>query len=56
MANAVAYLRVSTQGQARSGLGLEAQRDTIAAFAKTQSFKIVQTFEEHESGKGFAPP
>ena len=39
-ANAVAYVRVSTQGQARSGLGLEAQRDAIAAFAKAEGFEI----------------
>jgi len=51
-AHAVGYIRVSTQGQARSGLGLEAQRDAIAAFAKAEGFKITQTFEEHESGKG----
>jgi hypothetical protein len=31
---------------------LEAQRGAIAAFAKTEGFKIVQTFEEHESGRG----
>jgi DNA invertase Pin-like site-specific DNA recombinase len=51
-ANAVAYVRVSTQGQARSGLGLEAQRDAIAAFAKAEGFAITRTFEEHETGKG----
>src|SRR6516225_8177366 len=49
---AVAYLRVSTQGQAKSGLGLEAQCDAIQAFAKSEGFKIAETFEEHESGKG----
>jgi DNA invertase Pin-like site-specific DNA recombinase len=49
---AVAYLRVSTQGQAKSGLGLEAQGDAIQAFAKLEGFKIAETFEEHESGKG----
>jgi DNA invertase Pin-like site-specific DNA recombinase len=51
-ANAVAYVRVSTQGQARSGLGLEGQRDAIAAFAKAEGFTITRTFEEHETGKG----
>ena len=51
-ANAVAYVRVSTQGQARSGLGLEGQRDAIAAFAKAEGFAIASTFEEHETGKG----
>ena len=45
-------MRVSTQGQARSGLGLEAQRDAIAAFAKAEGFAITRTFEEHETGKG----
>jgi len=51
-ANAVAYIRVSTQGQAKSGHGLAAQRDAIAAFAKAERFKLAATFEEHETGKG----
>jgi DNA invertase Pin-like site-specific DNA recombinase len=51
-AAAIAYVRVSTQGQARSGLGLEAQRDAITAFAKAEGYRIAAAFEEHESGKG----
>jgi DNA invertase Pin-like site-specific DNA recombinase len=51
-AAAIAYVRVSTQGQAKSGLGLDAQRDAIAAFAKAEGYKIAVTFEEHETGKG----
>ena len=45
-------MRVSTQGHAASGLGLEAQRDAITAFAKAEGFAITRTFEEHETGKG----
>jgi DNA invertase Pin-like site-specific DNA recombinase len=50
--NAVAYIRVSTGKQARSGLGLDAQIEAIRAFAKSEGYKIAGTFEEHESGKG----
>ena len=50
--NAVAYIRVSTGKQARSGLGLEAQIEAIRGFAKAEGYKIAGTFEEHESGKG----
>ena len=52
MQKSVAYVRVSTSGQARSGLGLEAQQAAITAFAKANRFRITETFEEHESGKG----
>jgi DNA invertase Pin-like site-specific DNA recombinase len=52
MLPAVAYVRVSTAGQAKSGLGLEAQADSIAAFAKAEDYRIVGRFTEHESGKG----
>ena len=48
----MAYLRVSTQRQHRSGLGLEAQRATIERFAANDSFTIMAEFVEAESGKG----
>jgi hypothetical protein len=50
--NAVAYIRVSTGKQAKSGLGLEAQTEAIRAFAATEGYKIAGSFEERESGKG----
>ena len=52
MESAVSYVRVSTRGQAKSGLGLDAQREAIKSFAKTNGFAIIETFEEAESGKG----
>ena len=53
MAKAViSYVRVSTSGQGRSGLGLEAQREAIARFAKEQNYTIAAEYVEVESGKG----
>ncbi len=52
MESAVAYLRVSTQRQQRSGLGIEAQRTTIARFAEAEGLTIIAEFIEAESGKG----
>lgn len=49
---AIAYIRVSTQGQGRSGLGLEAQKDAIARFAEAEGFAFAETFTEVETGKG----
>jgi DNA invertase Pin-like site-specific DNA recombinase len=46
----VAYLRVSTDAQGKSGLGLEAQRKAIADFVKHDA-SIVAEFVEVESGK-----
>lgn len=48
----VAYYRVSTQKQARSGLGLEAQQAAIASFAITNGYTIIGEFSEAETGKG----
>lgn len=48
----IAYYRVSTQKQGRSGLGLEAQQTAIANFAKGERLKIVGEYTEVETGKG----
>src|SRR5256884_5850969 len=52
MERAIAYLRVSTQRQQRSGLGIEAQRTTIQQFVANESLAIAAEFVEFESGKG----
>ena len=52
MQKAVAYLRVSTERQQRSGLGIEAQRAHIAGFAAAEGLQIVGEFVEVETGKG----
>jgi DNA invertase Pin-like site-specific DNA recombinase len=52
MREAVAYTRVSTQSQGRSGLGLEAQVAAIKAFAEREGYRIVDQFAEVETGKG----
>jgi len=48
----IAYTRVSTDRQGKSGLGLEAQRKAIADFAVANGFTVVGEFEEVETGKG----
>jgi DNA invertase Pin-like site-specific DNA recombinase len=48
----VAYVRVSTDRQGKSGLGLAAQRAAIKAFADTCGYVVVEEFEEVASGKG----
>ena len=51
-ARAIAYLRVSTQRQGRSGLGLEAQRETIARHCHTAGITLAGEYVEVETGKG----
>lgn len=47
----VAYERVSTARQGKSGLGLEAQRKAIDDFAASKGAKVVDRFTEVESGR-----
>lgn len=47
----VTYLRVSTARQGESGLGLDAQRATVEAFARQHGGAIVAQHVEVESGK-----
>ncbi len=52
MDRAVAYLRVSTQRQQRSGLGIEAQRAAIERFAAAEGLALIGEYTEAETGKG----
>jgi DNA invertase Pin-like site-specific DNA recombinase len=52
MTAVVAYHRVSTDRQGRSGLGLAAQAEAIARFAAAEGLEIVAEFTEVETGKG----
>jgi len=48
----ISYVRVSTQQQGRSGLGLEAQRDAVQQFVAQRGGEIIAPeFVEIESGK-----
>lgn len=47
----VSYLRVSTKEQGRSGLGLEAQREAVAAHMAREGGELAREFIEVESGK-----
>ncbi|MBX7501707.1 recombinase family protein [Qipengyuania sp. YG27] len=46
----VSYLRVSTSRQGISGLGLDAQRQTVASYLAGNSGDLVEEFMEVESG------
>jgi DNA invertase Pin-like site-specific DNA recombinase len=46
----VAYYRVSTARQGRSGLGVEAQREAVATYLDGGRWRIVAEFTEVESG------
>ena len=47
----ISYLRVSTERQGRSGLGLEAQRKAVADYLDGGRWKLLAEFVEIESGK-----
>lgn len=52
---AVAYLRVSTDQQAESGAGLEAQREAITRYALQRGFTVTQWHTDEAISGGVAP-
>lgn len=50
-AKVVAYYRVSTQRQGESGLGLEAQRASVAAYTSGHGYEMLAEYTEVETGK-----
>src|SRR4028118_291661 len=47
----VAYYRVSTEKQGRSGLGLEAQQEAVRSYLNGGAWKLVAEVVEVETGK-----
>jgi len=54
--NFVAYYRVSTARQGKSGLGLEAQRAAVREHLNGGTWQVVAEFTEIESGKNADRP
>lgn len=52
----VSYLRVSTQRQGHSGLGIEAQRAAVDQFMRSRGGVLLQEYVEIESGSRKARP
>lgn len=50
MSRVVAYYRVSTEEQGRSGLGLDSQRSVVRQMAAARGWGLVKEFTEVESG------
>jgi DNA invertase Pin-like site-specific DNA recombinase len=51
MKQAVIYRRVSTSEQGKSGLGLDAQLNTVVNFCAAEGFEVVAEFQDVASGK-----
>ena len=51
MCRVVAYYRVSTEEQGRSGLGLAAQRGAVLNLCASRNWEVVAEYTEIESGK-----
>ena len=52
----VSYLRVSTQRQGRSGLGIEAQRAAVERYVRQSGGELLAEYVEIETGSGKARP
>ena len=52
MLAAIAYYRVSTARQGKSGLGIEAQKAAVQRFAEAEGIEISAEHIEVETGKG----
>jgi len=52
----IAYFRVSTDKQGKSGLGLDAQRAAVEGFLNGGAWKLVADFTEVESGRATDRP
>ncbi len=51
MCRVIAYYRVSTEEQGRSGLGLEAQRQAVMSLCNGRGWEVIDEHTEVESGK-----
>src|SRR3978361_289140 len=52
MQTVTSYIRVSTDRQGKSGLGIEAQRTAIARFVEAEGLQLIGEHVEVETGKG----
>ncbi len=52
----ISYLRVSTDRQGVSGLGLEAQREAVRSYLNGGDWRIIDEFVEVESGRNSERP
>lgn len=48
---AIPYYRVSTRAQGRSGLGLEAQRESVTRYLAQEGYEAINEYTEIESGR-----
>ena len=51
MEHVISYIRVSTQRQGASGLGLEGQRAAVNAFCAAHGVRVLREYQDVESGR-----
>jgi DNA invertase Pin-like site-specific DNA recombinase len=55
MKNAIAYYRVSTERQGKSGLGLEAQQTAVKNYCAANDYTVVMEIQEVKSSRKHRP-